>query len=495
MSFTLLSLIIVVMLAMIASIEIYRGVHRGFLLSLVTLANVIVYLIVSFVLNALFSNMISNEILYSVKRLKVYRNFSEALPELDMVAEAVIAMAVGSILFVFVFFVVRIILSVFFNTIYKIFSLRKANDPGYGREDNSCSTRLNKVRGAICGGISALLITLIVTCPIMGTLEVSTRVLSIVGKASNKTISMIGQGNVSAVKDFSNDVVGNVFYRCGGRWIYENSVSTTLAGKSVCLLSEIEVIEEMAGDAICVYSILQKPQNVTEEHLMALERLRYKLPELEICERLIGDVIRQCSTAWIEGNSFLSIKRPALNPVVEPTVLSILSECANTTSRNAIQNADTVLEVYGVLLESGILSMNTADYSQILDLITQEGMIEKLDDILAKNSEIESVNSTSMMMGVFVSYIESQNFSDADYRGFLKGVASVINTVNASQDLSDTRREIELSLQIQERLSALGISVSQDITEKLSAELLENLPGTKISEEDVKFIFEKYKNG
>lgn len=495
MSFTLLSLIIVVMLVMIAGIEIYRGVHRGFLLSLVTLANIIASLIVSFVLNALFSNMISNEILYSVKRLKVYRNFSEALPELDPVAEAVIAMAVGSILFVFVFFAVRIVLSVLFDMIYKTFSLRKKNDPGYGREDDSCSARLNKVRGAICGGISALLITLIVTCPIMGTLEVSTRVLSIVEKASNKTISMIGKGNVSAVQDFSNDIVGNVFYRCGGRWIYENSVSTTLAGKSVCLLSEIEAIEDMSGDAIFLYGILQKPQNVTEEHLLALERLRSKLPNLELCERLIGDVIRQCSTAWIEGNSFLSIKRPALSPVVEPAVLSILAECSNTTSRNAMQNADTVLEVYGILLESGIFAMNTEDYSQILDLITKAEIIEKLDQVLEKNPNIEDINSSSMIMSVFASYIDSQNFSEADYRGFLKGVASVVNTVNASQDLSDSRKARELSAQIQNSLSELGLFVSEDVTEKLSAELLESLPGTKISEDDVKFIFEKYKNG
>lgn len=495
MSFTVLSLVIIFLFAMVACVEIYRGVHRGFLLSLVTLGNIVLSLLLTFALMPLLATLIAELAVSLINTVRVYQNFAKILPMLNSVVQSALEMVIGSVLFVIVFFVLRIVLSWLLGIIYKLCTIRKSDDPGYGRDDHSCASRVSKTRGAFCGLISALMITMIITSPVMGTLELSDSVLTIVGNASNKAISTIGKGNVAEVKNFSNDIVGNAFYRCGGRWIYNNAASTMISGKRAELLAEVETVESISSDMLLVYKIFQKPQEATQDHIDALERLRKKLPDLTVCERLIGDVIRQCATAWKQGNSFLTVKRPAMSSFVEPTFIQILEECSNTTSYNAEQNADTILEIYGILLESGVFSMKSGDYEQILKQMAEHDTIKRIDQALEKNPHIENVDTSAIVLNVFVSYLDSHQLSESQYNELMNGLAFSLNSVNSNTELSDELRVRELSAQLQSAMSQKGINLSSGMAEILSEQLLDEFSGTRISAENVKTLLKKYKNG
>ncbi len=496
MSFTVLSIVIISIFAAVACVEIYRGVKRGFIRSLISLGNIVVSLLLTFALTPIFSDMISQRLMKLVKNLAVYEEISQQLVSLHTVIPALLEMLIGSVLFVAVFFACRIVLSWLFALIYRWSTLRFSDDPGYGREDNSCSSRPTKIRGAICAGISAFLITMIVTAPLMGTLELADRALAVVGNADKKTLNSIGEENVQAVEGFSKDITGNLFYRMGGRWIYNNAASTGMRGSRVYLLSELETVEHMSGDMLKVYGIFQKPQEATQEHIAALEGLRENLKDLEVCEPLIADVIKQCSSAWKEGKSFLTVRRPAMNAMVEPAFLSILEVCSNTTLYSAEQNADTLLEIYSILLESGVFSMNTNDYGAILSALAENRTMERIDQALMKNPNMDEIDVSSIMMSAFSSYIANQNLGGKEYDDFATGIASAVNEINASSSgISQDRKVKEFSEHAQRYLSEAGMNIPQSVTEMLCSELLETLTGTDVSAEDVKFIFEKYKNG
>ncbi|MBQ3490860.1 MAG: hypothetical protein IJA86_09750 [Clostridia bacterium] len=495
MSFTLLSFVMVLVFVTVACIEIYRGIKRGFILSLVTLGNIFVSLLLSFAVTPFFSDALASTLLRWVKGLSAYQNVAQKLYSLDSLVLALSEMLLNSMLFVGVFLIARILLSWPLSIAYRWSTVRLNDDSGYGREDNSCSSRLNKKRGAICGAVSAFLITMVVTCPIMGTLELADRTLSIVGNASNKVITSIGAENVQTVKDFSKDITGNVFYRTGGRWIYSNAASTKMQGKRVYLLSELETVEKMSGDMLKIYSIFQKPQNATFEHVEALDHMRGYLQDLTMCDQLIGDVLRQCSTSWKDGKSFFGVKRPAMNVMVEPAFVSILDSCSNTTLYTAKMNADTLLEVYGIILDSGVFGMDTNDYTKVLSLLAEHQTIEKVERALEKNPNMESIEASSIMMSAFSSYIGSRNLSDDQYNSFMRSVASAVSTVNASSSgISHSRKVREFSEYAQQYFSEIGIEVPSNVTEMLASELLTSLTGSSVTAEDVKFMFEKYKN-
>ena len=71
----------------------------------------------------------------------------------------------------------------------KICSSPKAangRNPGYGVEKNSYFDKNSRSLGGSVGFVSAIVITMVITCPIMGTLDVATDCLSIATRAYSK---------------------------------------------------------------------------------------------------------------------------------------------------------------------------------------------------------------------------------------------------------------------------------------------------------------------
>ena len=494
MTFTLLSPVALFLFATIACFEIYRGIKRGFVLSLVNLGNTAVSLLLSFAVTPLISELLSGFILTFLRRLDVYQSIVRTLTSLNSFVSAFMEMLISSVLFLIVFFVLRFISFRLLLRIYKSRTRLKRDDPGYGREDHSCADRLSKTRGAVCGGISAFFITMILFSPVMGTLELASNALSITESVSTQAINAIGKGNMRMVNEFSDDIGGNVFYRLGGRWIYRNAASARLGEKRICLLSEIEVIERMSDDMLKLYAILQKPQTATAEHVEAVSRLREDLKELESCDQLLGEAVRQCASSWKNGGSFFLLKRPALHPMVDPLFTDLLNACSKTVSYTAKRDVDTILEIYGILLESGIFNTNSADYNQILSLLFQHRTMEKIDGALAKNPSMQDVSAGSVLLTTLGSCIDMLGLTDQQYAALVQSIAASLNTINATE-MSEEEKMQSFAFFTQQAFSDIGMQVSFDVAQIFSAELLREFPGTDVSAANVKFILEKYKNG
>ena len=495
MTFTLLSIVVVFIFAATLCIEIYRGIKRGFLLSLINLGNIVVSLFLSFAVTSLISSIISGKIIQQLIDGAVYQSIVQELTSIDSLLYAVLEMVIGSILFLIVFCILRIVMFGLFRGIYLRHTEMDSHDPGYGREDHTCSTSLSKKRGAVCGVVAAFMITMIGISPLMGTLELANNVLSIVGNVSTQAITSIGRGNVRLVKEFSDDFAGNVFYRLGGRWIYSNSASTNLNDKQVYLLSEIEVIERMSGDMLKISEILQNPQNATQEHIEALNGLRSNLQETDVLEQLIGEIITECAFAWTNDMVFFSLRRPSLNAMVDPMFFEILEVCTKTNTANAKKNADTILEIYGILLESEVFRTDSNDPGQILNLMARHQMIERIHQAIEKNPNMEDIDASAMMLSAFCSYLKSFQLTEQQYTDFVQNIAFAINVVNSSGGNFEAQKMRELTAYINQYFYEIGMEVSQDVAEMFSSELLREFSNTDVTAAKVKFIFEKYNNG
>jgi hypothetical protein len=223
--------------------------------------------------------------------------------------------------------------------------------------------------------------------------------------------------------------------------------------------------------------------------------MRKNLYELESCNQLFGEAIRECSYAWKSGESFLGLKSPSLHPSVDPMFMDLLDACSKTTAYSAKKNADTILELYGILLESGIFKADTTDYYQLLSLLARNQTIEKIEYALEKNPNMDGVDASSLLLNVFASCVDSLNLTEKQYSDFIQNVASALNIVNADQGNSHARKVKEFTAYAQFSLSQIGMEVSPEITEMFSSELLKAFPEADVTAANVKFIFEKYKNG
>ena len=135
MTFTLLSVVVIFILTTIACLEIYRGIKRGFLLSLINLGNIAVSLLLSFAVTSLISSFLSSFLIGKLRSWVIYQSIVQELISMETLILAAVEMIVSAILFLIVFCILRMIL---FRIFYGIYQMRSAtdDDPGYGREDH-----------------------------------------------------------------------------------------------------------------------------------------------------------------------------------------------------------------------------------------------------------------------------------------------------------------------------------------------------------------------
>lgn len=480
MSVTLLSVFVVSVFITILCIEIHSGAERGFHLSLISLGAVILSLFLAFPLTSLASSAIASQLMSYAEEMDIYRQYEKLLPSIRSVLLNLLAMLIGTILFIFVFL---ILLKIVRMIVFAVYRKRAA-------KHLSASDRLSRARGAICGFLSAVILTLTLTAPIMGTLELADKGLYILKQTSTSAYQAIGSSNAAMVHSYTEDVSGNVFYQNGGRLIYNSASGVYVSGKRVYLLTELETISGMSKDMLDVYRIFLNPQMATDDHTQALRRLSADVQELVLLEDLVTDIIKQCSLAWQKDEAFLTIRSPKMNGVLKPMFLEILDVCANTNFTNAKQNASTLLEAYAVILESGIYQEDPNDHRKIMNALQSDGTIRKLEKVLSENPSMENVSSSSIAVASFAACVKMDTDSDRQAR-LCEDIALIISSVNGRGGSESEKVEAMTSL-FQEAMKAEGFLINKTFSEYISGQLLKELPGKNVSEDDVSRLFDRY---
>ena len=109
MSFTLLSVVFILIFAVIAFKEIYRGAKNGFRSAMLSLGADVLALFISFVVNSLVSNAVADFLMKEIGRIDAYKGFAETFPSLDSVLKAAMIMLLGSVFYIFIYLLLRVL--------------------------------------------------------------------------------------------------------------------------------------------------------------------------------------------------------------------------------------------------------------------------------------------------------------------------------------------------------------------------------------------------
>jgi hypothetical protein len=416
------------------------------------------------------------------------------LPSLRAVLIAVLTMAIGSVLFLFIFFIVRTIVRIVIFSKYKKRTKPDDDDPGYGAEEYSFATRPSKRKGAICGLISAFLTTSILVAPVMGSLELADDVLNIVKQTSTEAYNAVGPGNAALVRTFSEDTVGNFFYRPFGRLFYNGAASTKIADQRVYLLSEADTISDMSVDMLDVYIIFLSPKEATQAHADALRRLGGYLNSLVLCKQLSVDIVKQCAGTWRVGGDFLMLSPPALGGAMNGVLNDILFVCENTNMTNVGRNINTMLEIYAIVVECGILNADPTDYTQLLSILEETSAIKRINRELAKNPDMAHIDAYSIIMKAFASYVGDGLIDSEQVEQLVTDIADCISEINLLDAPFDVKAGA-FADDLQMLLESNGMDVSFEFCKSIAEQFLNELPQENVSREDIDRLLEQYKAG
>ena len=479
MSFTLLSVVFILIFAVIAFKEVYRGAKRGFRSAMISLGADVLALFISFFVNSLLSSAVADFLMKEIRRMDVYKGFAETFPSLDSVLRAAMIMLLGSIFYIFIYLLLRVLTRM---AVLRIYHLR--TERGWDED------RSDRLKGAVCGFLSAVILVSALSAPVMGTLTLADHALHIVKQTDTRIYDAIGADNAALVKSFTKDVTANVFYQIGGKMIYSCAASCYVSGEKMHLLSEVGTVSAMSEDMLNVYTIFLFPERVQEEHLDSLRRLKENMQSLKLFEALSAELVGGCAAAWKNGESFLTICPPNVPSSMRSVFNGVLSACADTERSNVKQNTATMLEAYALILGSGVYGVPSDDHAGVLQQISSSGVLMQLEALLLENPYTKQIDVSAVAMSAVAPVVlHSDSFKDE----MIAEMTDALKEVNASGENASSKA-VSLAV-LRDILAERDISVSSDFAQYAARRMIRELPGVNVDTNDMTRLMEKYDIG
>ena len=498
MTFSLFSIAILLIFFSVTATEVYRSIKKGFRMTLISLAIVVFSAIFSALVTYLISEIVcALAFNLIINNFAVYSELVQSYSWAGSFIEAIAGMILGSLLFVTVFFTVRAVTRFIVDMVCKSKISHFANTPAYCKEENSYFDQHDKALSVITGVIISVIVTMVITSPIMGTLDVANKALGMVDKLNMSNTESSAEDVAESVTGidvslYANDFCGNVFYQLGGKLMYYSAASAEVYGERVHLVSEVDALADVFDDLEYVYSALVDPKSATEEQVSRIYSLCDNIDRLKLCSGPLGEFVSTFAGAWQEGDRFLGISKPVVNELLEPAFDEILSVCRYTDYHSANANMITLLRLYATAMDSDIFNVDVSDFDSLVSYVNESDIIKRLDAILAENPNMSGISVSSIALAAVSKYIREFDYDISKYDVLMEDIADAINKVNNKGYATEEEKARVLASYAQEYIKEYGVNVPDDMATSVAEEILKNLGGLTVTEEDVRRVFSKY---
>jgi len=482
MLFTLMSVAILIILAAAVTSGALRGAKLGFTKSVGALVAVFVSLIVSLTLSPRISQLIGETLLGVLKTLPVYIQLM--IPEsayIDMFIVSVASMAISSILFLLIYALLKIILTVVF---YKMYRKVESEKKPFPSETAPAYERNHNAWGAVVGGLSAFLSVVIAFAPITGTLRVAQKAINIMDKADPTFFALEeARVQIDAFNSYADDGMSMMLYTAGGEIIYTAAASATVNGETVYIVHEMNSIEAVVNDFLALYPLLADPVNAGDEGAKYIESLCDNMERSRMIDILIAEFLPQAARAWLHGEEYMMIPRPELNELIDPVFDSILEICESSDIYNVKDNTTSLLRIYSILLSSGILGVGD-DFEAIVACIKESNLLARLDAEIDRNPNMEIIKT-------YTSEIAMRALADKIYGGVMGDIpggiteddcnmlaeklADAIQTINNKGYGTMEEKVSAMTSYAQEYLGDYGIEVPEELAAPIAEIMLSQI--------------------
>ncbi|MBQ2766316.1 MAG: hypothetical protein IJF48_04960, partial [Clostridia bacterium] len=220
---------------------------------------------------------------FVLRDIAEYRNFVSGYPSLDAAAESVAAALISTVLFVFLFFILRRLAYLLCIMIGARAFKTQSDDPGYAEEKSYCGKN-SKQLGALLGLACAVLSTMVITSPIMGILDIAdTAIFTAEENIPNVWKSAgIKEDEMQQLKGYAKDIPGNVFYQFGGKIMFRTAASSYFSGSRVYLMRELDTLSDAVDNFAYVYTVIDDPKLSNSAYIEHIHSLSENIADMNI---------------------------------------------------------------------------------------------------------------------------------------------------------------------------------------------------------------------
>lgn len=493
MSFTLISVMLLTLMALTVLIYCVRGYKKGLSKSLITLASVIFSAFFGSLLAILFSNTVTDLIVGILEESGVFYEFSDLLMGFEEVIFLIIKMLAALILYVPCFYLLRLVLTVCVSLIYRKISVKNSDGSvNYYKEDEEFYVKKNKVIAACVGALSGFLTFIVIFTPATGAVKTATSAMDFAESVSGE--SVLGEEADAALHYISNDFSVSLVSGCGGKMLFNFATTLFIDGGHTDLNSELEALANIDFNE---FATLLEFDDSSEATKRRIKKLSEDIEKSKLMKLAFVETVRGLSAAWLKGEDYMGASRPTFNSynAVDSFINELLYVCTTTDSKTITADLNTLVNISSMLIDEQEL-FSSGNYDRIINALATDNILEKIKDELKKNSHMRPVLYAVDDLIMSVVAEEVQNYAKYEIEDCEQLFFEISDILTSTSNLSEIARLNAVKGSVKEKLNEYGVYVPDTLSENISSTLIEDIGsyGGDVSYDDVRQYFENFLN-
>ena len=510
MSFTLLSMILLLAVALAVFIEVRRGLRRGFVRTAVGLSGVLVSALGALGLAVWVSDKLSNlcsELL--ALYVSVLNSFSKIFPHVNDILVAVADALLTPILFVAFFLVLRLVLRIIISILFKkwrydpddpryMATPKRPNSlitPTYEAPDAPWHRRHDRLLGGITGGVCGFLAALLILSPVLGTLSTAGTLLRGLKRMNVPTNQILPADELSEIEYYVYDGGAAILNAVGGELVFDAVAITELNNRPLSLRREVEACMEVCYDFSRVFKVVTKLDQATDEQKKIIRGLGNRISDSEFTRLLAADFLNSAANAWLEGEAFLKIQRPDLGEILNPLMDEALLVCAEATPECVGRDITTVLNIYLIAVESGLT--DNPDREDLMATLDDGGVLDRIYAELLKNPCMAHLAAelSNTALRIMAEAIDWADISSDVYKDLMGNLSEAMNLVNGMEGATFAEQVDSMTQYTMHYAEQYGVELPESMAKMAATAMVEQLAGNgNLTADHLEEFFNHYLN-
>ena len=508
MSFTLLSLVLLGIALLGVFIEVRRGLRRGFVYAAVGLSTVLVSAVGAVALALWLSDQPAELVATLLENaVPALETFEKTFPHVTDILVAVADALVTPFLFVGFFLALRLILRI----VASILLRAKGYDPDdprymgtprrpaalraptYEAPDAPWHRRHDRLLGGLAGGLCGFLAALCILSPVLGMLSTSRTLLRGLRSMKVSLNAMLPAETLSDVEYYVNDSGAAILSASGGDLIFDATAVTELDGTPLTLRREVKTCMDVCYDFSRVIKVITNPGAATDEQKEIIYGLGDRMEESAFTRVLAADFLNSASAAWLEGETFIGIKRPVFGDLLDPILTAALEVCGQSTPECAGRDITTLLRIYLIIVDSGLTT--NPDRDSLMAALDEGGVMDKIYAELRKNPCMRPVEQelNNVALRIMAETIDWANFAPDTYRDLMDNLSEAMNLVNGMEGASFEERVESMTEYTLHYAEKYGVELPEGMAKMAATAMVEQLSGDgTLSADQLEEFFNHY---
>lgn len=491
MKATLLTPVLIILIALFVFIGAMRGRKRGAVRSAINLAVLVASAFLGAGLAILLSKLLYDPACSMLEGFGVMRSLDGFLGSFSIVIYVVVGMLATLLCFLPCFLVIYILLSL----LIRIILAAKAGGAGqreeFASEDDDLLVKRDKRIGALIGVASALFVSVAVLGPITGVLKATSDTVEIVSNVGKTDVSDMAPVVKDIVK-YSDDSMVTVVSACGGRMWFNMATTTYCYGNFTNLNKEIRLVEDIGTKDMP--RILKSVGKLDEKSVKTFEDFIKKTEKSPVMKTVLKVAVNEASAAWLNGEEYKKVARPAIgNEHVNGFIDDVLYLLTGSEIETVGDDVTTLLNLTSILREYESI-FSSDNYAEMADVFSEGKLADKLKAEIRKNKRMLLLEGSinQILMKTFAEEISDFDKFTVEQRSELYDQLADILT--SSVGLNGTGRINMVATDIAEAFESYGVYAPGGMTNEIAAMLVTELCSGKsrISADDVSDYFDKY---